>query len=187
MLAAAAAMLLLAACALVVGWWGLQRSEELASRGPGSPGSPVKLGQPAPAFEQYALDDSLHRLADYRGSLVALNFWATWCVPCKLEFPALNQASRAYRDQGLVVLAVNVKERPSMVIDFARRQGLEYPILSDPYGKVADLYGVTGMPVTVWIDAEGTVRRVDHGVLTGDRIASAVAEMSAAPDPTKSP
>lgn len=176
MVRAAGLMLGLSVCALVGGWlFVLAFGEDRA--GPGDPGSPVQIGQPAPDFTLYSLDETPHALSDQRGAPVALNFWAMWCLPCKLELGALNEAHRAGRESGLRVIGVDVRERPSDVIAYAAEEGIEYLVLLDPHGSVADSYGVSAMPTTIWIDADGLVRAVDKGIMTGGRVRKALTAM----------
>jgi len=172
---AAGCMVALAACAACGAAVLVATSLQKQRHGPGGDLSHIQLGDPAPEFQLYALDESPVSLADLRGAPVAINFWATWCLPCIVEIPALNAAQREYAAEGLVVLAVNVEERPSLVIEFVERRGIEYPVVLDPYALVSDLYGVVGMPTTVWLDGDGIIRAADHGALDAGRIARAMA------------
>jgi peroxiredoxin len=114
-----------------------------------------KTPDAAPAF---ALEDLAGRrvsLADFRGRAVFLNFWATWCAPCREEFPAMVTLSRELGEQGLAVVAVNFQEDREAVRAFAREFGVPFPVLLDPSGGVAERYGVRALPTTVFGDRQG--------------------------------
>lgn len=98
-------------------------------------------------------------LSDLRGRPVMLNFWASWCVPCKDEAPLLRQALRVYGDR-VAFVGVDVKDARSDAIDFVRRTGLSYPHVRDEGGTIYSDYGLTGQPETFFIDADGTI--VEH-------------------------
>lgn len=128
----------------------------------------VVEGEPAPALTLDRLDGGTASLSDYRGRVVLLNIWATWCGPCVREMPAIQAAYERYRDQGFEVLAVAVDQNPGSprpdggvdgpVSDFVDRFGLTFPVLLDPTGGTERLYGVDGLPTTFLIDREGKVR-----------------------------
>ena len=95
--------------------------------------------------------------ASFRGKLVVLNFWATWCPPCRLEMPSMERLYREFRGKGLEVVAVNFMESAEQVRGFAEEQKLTYPMLLDKEGEIAGKYGVMRLPVTVLIGREGEV------------------------------
>ena len=138
----------------------------------------VAVGKPAPDFTAESLDGSTLTLSDLQGSTVALNFWATWCVPCTVEMPALESAALRYADQGLVVLPVNAGESPDKVQDFMDTNGLTLPALLDPDGDILDLYAIRYFPTTIWVDADGIVRAEHFGPLTNDQIDQYVDELT---------
>lgn len=125
---------------------------------------PDLVGQVAPDFTARTPEGELVTLSHLRGSPVALNFWATWCDPCRAEMPELEEARIRYTD--LVVLAVNAGETAEDVQAFMSELGLTFPALLDPRGEISDLYGAKFLPTTVWIDAGGVVRGKHIGVLT---------------------
>jgi cytochrome c biogenesis protein CcmG/thiol:disulfide interchange protein DsbE len=110
---------------------------------------------------------------------VILNFWATWCAPCRVEMPALQAASERYADQGVVLLAVNASESRDQVADYMDELGLTFPAVLDPQGEIIDLYEVRVFPTTIWIDAEGVVRAEHYGALDDALIDDYLAEISA--------
>ena len=175
MMALAGVLILLTLCVLCGMSALLAVSYGSSQFGPGGAFAELQEGQPAPDFELETLDGETVRLSDYRGAPVALNFWATWCLPCVLEIPALNAAARDYADEGLVVLSIDVQEPRDTVAPFAREHEIAYTVLLDRTGEVADAYEIVGMPTTLWIDADGVLRSVDHGVQTADSIAKHIA------------
>lgn len=97
-------------------------------------------------------DGNTIRLEDFRGKVVFLNFWATWCIPCRLEMPAMERLYREFKGRGFVVLAVNVQEGPRAVRAFVRELKLTFPVVLDPKGEAAIAYAVRGLPATYLID-----------------------------------
>ena len=135
----------------------------------GSPSGPVDtpiVGRPAPAFDLQALDGSRVSLEDLRGSPVVLNFWASWCIPCREEAPLLTAADSRYRSNGLRVLGIVYQDSSENARDFMARYGQAYPGLLDPDGRTAIDYGVFGIPETFFIDATGVVRSRQVGAVT---------------------
>ncbi|MGH2586874.1 MAG: redoxin domain-containing protein [Dehalococcoidia bacterium] len=125
-------------------------------------GGAPQEGSPAPDFVLSTLDGREVRLSDYRGNVVLLNFWATWCGPCREEMPLFEAAQQEYSDRGLVVLAVNVGEGSSTVRPFVERLALTYDIALDGNSSIARRYRARSFPTTYFIDRDGTVegRRV---------------------------
>lgn len=112
----------------------------------------------APPFDLPAPGGDLHRLADHRGEVVLVNFWATWCGPCREELPILEALHRELGGEGLAIVGVNVdRGGPLRVQRFSEQQGLSFPILHDPEQRVASRYAVLGYPTTVVIDREGRI------------------------------
>jgi cytochrome c biogenesis protein CcmG, thiol:disulfide interchange protein DsbE len=126
-------------------------------------GPPPRVGKPAPDFRTFGLDGSPVELSAYRGHPVWLTFWATWCPPCRAEAPDIQAASERYKDQGLVILAVNVGEDPATVRDFVHSLGLTFTIASDETTEVAALYRANGLPAHFFIDSAGVLRDVRSG------------------------
>ena len=118
-------------------------------------------GQPAPLFTLQDLNGNQVSLAMFKDSPVVINFWATWCGPCRMEIPHLEFLSKKYRDQGLVVLGVNNENDHQMVRDFAQTQ-ISYTVLLDGNAQFIG-YGVRGIPCTYYIDKDGIVRDRDVG------------------------
>lgn len=127
------------------------------------------IGQVAPDFQLAKLDGSTGRLSDYQGHPVLVNFWASWCDPCKAEMPLLEKYYQKY-SPGLVVLGVNYEEGKVVAKQFIDKEGVSFPILLDTEGKTGELYEVRGFPTTFFIDANGVLRsehigQLDQGLL----------------------
>jgi peroxiredoxin len=122
---------------------------------------------PAPDFTLKSLQGPNLRLAEQRGRVVLVNFWATWCGPCKQEMPHLNRLYDKYRTSGFVLLGVNVDENPQLAAGTATRMGLRFPVLFDADKTVSRLYDLQSMPATVLIDRDGKVRFLHRGYRDG--------------------
>ncbi|KAB2926789.1 MAG: TlpA family protein disulfide reductase [Candidatus Contendobacter sp.] len=119
----------------------------------------IKIGAPAPAFGLARLEGPTIRFPEqYRGQVVAIRFWADWCLYCHDEMKALEPVYRRYRDRGLVILAVNVMQPPETVRPFVERLGISYDVLLDRQGEVMRGYRVMGLPMTFVVDRQGAVR-----------------------------
>lgn len=116
---------------------------------------PMKEVGPTPDFSVPSLDGKKISLKDFRGKVVFLNFWATWCVPCREEMPAMEKLYQEFKDKNFVVLAINVKDRKTEALKFVKELKLTYPIAFDPEGEVGLLYGAWGLPTTYLIGPKG--------------------------------
>jgi DsbE subfamily thiol:disulfide oxidoreductase len=134
----------------------------------------LSVGRPAPALVLDDLDGRRVDLARYRGQVVAVNFWATWCPPCKEEIPALAEAWRAGRDRCLQVLGVTEESTREDTRAMAGSLGIPYPVLMDPDGEIGRRFGITGYPKTFLVDAEGVVRKVFSGAVSREALEKAV-------------
>lgn len=116
------------------------------------------VGRRAPDFALQVLDgDRTVSMSELRGQVVVVNFWASWCGPCREEHPRLKAAWERYRDRGMVLVGIVYEDSPSSAQAFMQELGGDWPILIDPGGKTALKYGVYGIPETFFIDAEGMV------------------------------
>jgi cytochrome c biogenesis protein CcmG/thiol:disulfide interchange protein DsbE len=127
------------------------------------------VGAPAPDFELKTLDGTSIRLSDLKGKVVAVNFWATWCEPCRIEMPDLEARAESHAAD-LVVLGVNFDESPEDVRAFGKRVGVAFPLLLDPGGVVQHLYRVLGYPTTFFVDRDGVIRAEHVGLMTPAQI-----------------
>ena len=133
----------------------------------------VKRGETpaAPALELPKLEgEGTISLADYRGKAVVLNFWASWCEPCKDEAPMLEEAWKANRDKDVVVLGVNAQDFTSFARDFVEKYGITYPNARDGAGDTRDRWGLTGFPETWWIDRQGRLVAYSGGPFTQEEL-----------------
>jgi peroxiredoxin len=122
------------------------------------PGSQVDRTVVAPDFILPDLDGTPIRLSDHRGKVVLLNFWATWCPPCRAEMPSMEKLYQAYRERGLAILAIsNDLSGRSAVEPFVRERGLTFPILLNPEAGVFAQYGVRGLPTSYVLDRRGRI------------------------------
>jgi thiol-disulfide isomerase/thioredoxin len=124
--------------------------------------------EPPVASADFTLPDvngDPHALSDYRGRVLMLNFWATWCPPCRREMPSMQRLYAKYRDRGLAVVAVNQWEDEQLVSEFIGHLSLvpDFPILFDRENRVAETYGVKGLPTTYLLDRDGNIRFVAIG------------------------
>ncbi|MBL8334690.1 MAG: TlpA family protein disulfide reductase [Rubrivivax sp.] len=123
----------------------------------------VQADAPAPDFTLPVLGGKPLRLGEQRGHVVLVNFWASWCGPCRLEMPQLERLHQSYQRAGLVLLGINVDDDPQRAGDMARRQGIRFPVLLDTDKAVVRRWDLGSMPATVLIDREGRVRHVHRG------------------------
>jgi len=148
-------------CALLVGIWLILMQRTPQSSCPPSD-TTAEIGQPAPAF---ALNDLAGRqvsLNDFKGKVVLLDFWATWCGPCRLSMPLLEKLQQEHPDD-FTLLAVNIGETPDQVTPYAQRQKIQARIPLDVQGCVASAYQASSIPRQVLIDKEGVVRFIRDG------------------------
>ena len=124
-------------------------------------------GQPAPDFALKSSTGENLRLSEHRGDVVMVNFWATWCGPCRQEMPLLDELYSRYERVGFRLLGVNIDDNSSKAMNMVQELGVSFPVLFDSSKSVSKLYEVDAMPVTVLIDREGTVRYVHHGYKPG--------------------
>lgn len=159
------------------GAMGLSQSWSMGSRVP-------TVGTPADEFRLTDLDGKAHSLSQYRGKVVLVNFWATWCKPCTTEMPAMQASFDKLRDKGFVVLAINELEDDAKVRDHIKQYGHTFPVLMDRDNKVANQFGVFGLPVSVFIDEKGVVQEyLKGGLLTEDKIFQTVQRIQQGPRP----
>ena len=136
------------------------------------------VGMQAEDFRLTDLAGKEQSLSQYRGKIVLLNFWATWCKPCTTEMPAMQASFDKLRDKGFVVIAVNELEDDAKVREHIKQYGHTFPVLMDRDNKVANQFGVFGLPVSVFLDQEGRVQEyIKGGLLTEQKIEETVARI----------
>ncbi len=125
------------------------------------------IAKPSSDFALRSLSGDNLRLSEQLGEVVILNFWATWCGPCRQEMPLLDEIYVKYRRAGLVLLSINIDEQPEAAAEMAKTLGVSYPVLLDARNEVAKSYEIGTLPVTFLIDREGKVRYVSEGFKPG--------------------
>lgn len=138
------------------------------------------VGALAPDFALATLDGDEVSLSQLRGRPVLINFWASWCSPCRLEMPALVRAYEVHQDEGFVILAINLtfQDALSAVQAFVQEFDMTFPVLLDETGAVTtDLYQLRGLPTSIFIDRDGRVVRMQIGVMTDEQVDAFVAEI----------
>lgn len=128
----------------------------------------VRIGDSGPDFKLQDLAGKEVSLKDFRGKAVVLNFWATWCPPCRAELPDFQKEHKGARD--FVILTVNQQEDKKTVSSFMNKGKYTFPVLLDLKGTVGSLYQVRGIPTTYFIDKKGIIRDVAVGALTGRQL-----------------
>ena len=123
---------------------------------------------PAPAFTLAASSGQAVSLAQYKGQVVMINFWASWCGPCRQEMPLLESIYKKYNKMGFTLLGVNVEPDSKAANEWLKATPVSFPILYDKDSKVSKLYDVGGMPCTVIIDRSGKLRVLHRGYKPGD-------------------
>jgi thiol-disulfide isomerase/thioredoxin len=126
-----------------------------------------EIGKLAPDFKLNGLDGPEVSLASFRGRPVLLNFWATWCGPCQMEMPMLQEIYQKWAGKGLVLLAVNLQEDPASVREFVEDAGYTFPVLLAPGNEVPLAYNIRGIPTTFFVDADGVIRDIKIGAFFG--------------------
>jgi peroxiredoxin len=143
--------------------------------------APPVIGQPAPDFALRSTDGELRRLSDLRGKVVLVNFWATWCAPCKKELPDLQALYDERRADGLEVLTINVEEDAADARAFFDARGLTLPLVLDSAGTVYDQYRLQGLPDSFFVDREGKIATLQFGYLTAEKMRERLAQAGLPP------
>jgi len=124
---------------------------------------PVELGSKAPEFKAFTIDSVPREksLSDYRGQVLMINVWATWCLPCRVEMPSIEALNKEYAPKGLKIIAVSIDDPGTepAIRAFIKQYGLTFEVLHDPQGKISDLYDVTGYPETFIVGKDGVIRK----------------------------
>jgi peroxiredoxin len=126
-----------------------------------------ELSGPAPNFSLMSRSGEQVSLEDLKGQVVMINFWATWCGPCRREMPHLEALHQRYSNLGFTLLGINVEDDTRGVEKFLRETPVSFEVLYDPTNKVSALYDVIAMPSTVMVDREGNLRFMHHGYQAG--------------------
>jgi peroxiredoxin len=128
---------------------------------------PIRTGAPAPSFQLISNTGKPVNLDSLKGQIVLVNFWASWCGPCRKEMPILEQLNRQFHNKGVTLIGVNVEPNSAAAADWLKATPVSFPILFDTDSKVSKLYQVEGMPNTVILDRKGNVRYIHRGYQPG--------------------
>jgi peroxiredoxin len=131
-------------------------------------------GKAAPDFALFSHEGQEISLSDYQGQVILINWWATWCPPCKAEMPAINAFYETHQANGFVVLAVNSQEGASTVKDFIQDNGFTFPVLLDSQGQVMDRFHVRALPTSFIIDRHGVIQHIQTGEITSQQLEAIV-------------
>lgn len=138
----------------------------------------LKVGDHAPDFTLTDMEGNSHKLSDYEGQGVFLNFWGTWCEPCVREMPAMDRQYEEYKDQGTQILAINIAQSNFEVQSFIDRFNLSFPVTIDSNKSVMEAYSIKPLPTTVLVNPEGKIQRIVTGEMTEQDIAGYLEEIS---------
>lgn len=148
----------------------------------------AETNRPAPAFQLPTIDGKMLHLNDLRGKIVVVNFWGTWCVPCKEETPALERAYEQLKDTGVEFVGINLRNQEELgeagdtaVKTFVSSFGVTYPIVYDVDGEVSRAYQISPIPVSYFLDTQGNIRYVYVGTLTTDDVVELVRRLRDTP------
>ncbi len=143
----------------------------------GRPPAP-EVGRAGPDFLLERPGGGTLRLSDLQGQPIVLNFWASWCAPCRAEMPDLVRAYAEYRDDGLEIVAVNLQETNDQVLSFANEFGIEFPIVIDRDGELKDIWRlggpISGIPTIYFLDEAGVLQDITYGPLTDEMLAERI-------------
>ncbi|MCY9667536.1 TlpA family protein disulfide reductase [Paenibacillus alginolyticus] len=140
----------------------------------------IQKGQKAPDFELKDLQGQTVKLSDFQGKKVMINFWATWCPPCRVEMPHMQKFYADYNKQGVVILAVNLtptEENADSVPAFVKDYGLTFPVVLDEEGTTMQTYQVVAYPTTYLLDSNGVIREKFQGAINYDMMKQAVSKI----------
>jgi cytochrome c biogenesis protein CcmG/thiol:disulfide interchange protein DsbE len=147
-------------------------------------GAAPRVGKPAPDFGLSMIDGAKARLSDFKGRPVWVNFWATWCPPCRAENPDIQDVYNEHKDvDGLVLLAPAIGEGRDTVAGYMQRADLHYPVGADSDTQIAANYRVLGIPTHVFVDREGIIREIRIGAMSKKTMEKKVAQIIAPPAP----
>ena len=142
-----------------------------------SGGASARVGSAAPDFTLTSSAGKEMSLGAFRGRPVVLNFFTTWCEPCRDEMPGMQAMFESYVTRGLVLLAVDLGDAPDEVKTYAQQMGLSFPLLLDQESNVGDLYGVNSFPRTFFIDSEGVIQKISIGSMAEAEIATGIEDL----------
>ncbi len=139
----------------------------------------LKAGDKAPSFSTsiYGGDETID-LSSLKGKAVLLNFWATWCTPCRVEMPVLNELAKS-NPSDVVLIAVNYQQSPEMIRRYLAKNEIDFSVALDSEGVISKMYKVTALPTTIFIDRSGNITDIHEGMLTRESLKEKVAKIVA--------
>ncbi|MFZ2488327.1 MAG: TlpA disulfide reductase family protein [Anaerolineae bacterium] len=156
---------------------GLANLAEISTTNINNSQTGLKTGDVAPDFNLQFADGNKARLSDYKGHPVIINFWATWCPPCREEMPGFVNVYNRYKADDVLVIGVNAEETAAEAADFVRSYQMTFPVALDERGELMQLYNVRGLPTTVFIDKEGHIAGIWSGLLPENELEVSLAEL----------
>ena len=135
------------------------------------------VNRPAPDFTLTTFEGTAISLEDLRGKPVVINFWASWCPPCRIEAPLIERTWREYKNRGLIFLGVNIQDRKEDALNYIREFDITYPNGPDPTGEISIDYGVSGLPVTFFVSSKGEIVRRWVGAIEKSVLISSIEEI----------
>ncbi len=135
-----------------------------------------RVGRLAPDFTLTDLEGNSVTLSDFRGNAVFINFWATWCPPCRAEMPEIEAIYQEYKDKDVVVIGVDLLEAEDVVRQYVQKGGFSWVFVFDTTGEVADNYAITAIPTSFFLDKEGIIQAVNIGAMTKRAMESQLAK-----------
>ena len=142
----------------------------------------INVGEIAPDFTLLDLDGNEVGLSEFRGEVVFVNFWATWCPPCRAEMPDIESLYQEYKDKGVVVIGIDIGESEATVRQFVQQGGYSWTFVLDSTGAVAANYNIRAIPTSFFIDREGVIQAINTGAMTKRGMEATLAEaMMSAP------
>lgn len=138
----------------------------------------VKVGAAAPDFEIVDINGNKHRLKDYVGQGVVLNFWGTWCAPCEREFPAMERQYTEFKDKGVEIIAINRKQSDFEVNTYVNNMGMTFPVAIDKKVSIFKAYNIGPLPTTIFIDKNGNIKEISKGEMSETQIRAAMTSIT---------
>lgn len=138
----------------------------------------IKVGTAAPDFELVDMNGNKHRLKDYEGQGVVLNFWGTWCAPCEREFPAMERQYTEFKDKGVEIIAINKKQSDFEVNTYVKNMGMTFPVAIDKKDSVFKVYNIGPLPTTIFIDKNGKIVDISKGEMSETQIRASMASIT---------
>lgn len=129
--------------------------------------SKVKVGQPAPSFSLQSTTSKMVSLSDFRGKVVLLDFWATWCPPCRMSMPVLVRLDQKFKDKGFVIIGINLDENKEAVVPFMKKTKVEYSVLYGSDANINEDYNISGIPAFFLLDGTGKLVKQYAGFYPG--------------------